>query len=404
MDEIRVIYKKRRRLANKRLKILVLKPITEAFFGGPFMLSGAINAFRRLDHEVEVIPLEKYAVDQKRLNQLIWEVANSSPDFVFTLNFIGLFPIMVETMEKMELPHVSWFVDSPLAYLKEKEFISSYTVVFVCDRMYIRELNEFGFKHVYYLPGATDPKIFHRIREDIKDFRCNISFVGSSHARSLQAYRQMIGDGNAQRVLPQAIRLQIENPTLSMSDILEEIQKLLPPTVFLKDPEGEIRALLEQAAMAIYRKEIIEGVAEFGLHLYGDEGWRILLDEKVKIFNTLDYYTDLPKLYNASKISLNITLCGLKTTVNQRVFDVSACASFILTDYRKDLSGLFELGRDLICYRDSEELRALVRYYLKHPKERKEIAKRAQNLVLKEHTYVHRMDRLIRTLREIYGT
>lgn len=403
MNDISVIYRRKERFLGERLKILVFKPITRHFFGGPFILQDAIEALGEIGHEVGIVDLEGCgSTPKERLERLIHEIAVLQPDFVFTLNFVGFVPILMDVMEKMGIPFVSWFVDSPLQYLK-KGCNSKYCVVFVCDRVYIKELVDLGFKNVYYLPGATNPEVFCKIENDIDRYSCNISFVGSSHAGGYIRYRELIKDGNAQRALSEAIRLQIQNPTLKISEILEEVEKLLPSTVIFKDKKDWI-PILEEAAMALYRKEIIESLADYGVHLYGDGGWRILLDNnKVKIFDQLDYYTQLPRLYNASKINLNITLFSLKTAVNQRVFDVPACGGFLLTDYRRDLNELFRLGKEVVSYKDRDELVELVRYFLRHPDEREEIAKRGQARVLKEHTYGHRMRELVKTLKDLYG-
>ena len=55
-------------------------------------------------------------------------------------------------------------------------------------------------------------------------------------------------------------------------------------------------------------------------------------DDKVDIYEPLNYYKDLPLLYNACKINFNATSLQMKEAVNQRVFDVPACGAFLLTD------------------------------------------------------------------------
>jgi spore maturation protein CgeB len=57
----------------------------------------------------------------------------------------------------------------------------------------------------------------------------------------------------------------------------------------------------------------------------------------------------------------------------------------------------------MVCYRDKEELRELSIYFLKHPEERREIAMKAKKRVLEEHTYFHRIRKLIRFVRETFG-
>lgn len=104
---------------------------------------------------------------------------------------------------------------------------------------------------------------------------------------------------------------------------------------------------------------------------------------------------DLPKLYNVTKIDINITRAQSKTSLPMRVFDVLACRAFLLTDYRRDLGELFSLGEEVVCYRDLDELRRLAEYYLKHEDQRLEIARKGEERILKDHTYKRRMATLV---------
>ena len=92
----------------------------------------------------------------------------------------------------------------------------------------------------------------------------------------------------------------------------------------------------------------------------------------------------------------------MKEAVNQRVFDVPACGAFILTDYQKGLDELFDVGKEMIVYRDKDEIPVLVKYYLDNPEKREAVAKKGAERVLKEHTYKHRLDVIIRAMKVRY--
>lgn len=406
-DVISVVKKSYQKFSGQKLKVLIFKPIYGSFFGAPYMLQDSIEALGQLGHTVNPVDIEKLGVtSSERLKGLIYEINRFSPDFILTFNFVGFIPTLLKTMTRMEIPHASWFVDDPFRYLGKEIEISPYLIVFICDRAYIKRLKEFGFDKVYYLPGATNPRIFRKVgltREEKERFDCPISFVGTSHWTSYRSYCEVIKDGNAQRVLGEATRILIENPTLNISDVLGEVEKLLPPRVCLTGSRQSLEILLENAAMASYRKDLIEGVSHLEISVYGDEGWIDLLDNGVNLFGQLNYCDELPKLYNASKINLNITMAQMKTALNQRVFDISACGGFVLNDYRRDISELFRLGEEVVCYRDKKELVELVEFFLINPKERKEIASRARRRVLAEHTYRHRMKELVQVMRTIFG-
>jgi spore maturation protein CgeB len=90
--------------------------------------------------------------------------------------------------------------------------------------------------------------------------------------------------------------------------------------------------------------------------------------------------------------------------VNQRLFDVPAAGSFVLTDWREQTRSLLEPDKELVCYREPEEAPELIRYFLAHPEQRRRIVQAARARVLAEHTWTHRVQSILDRLREIYGT
>jgi spore maturation protein CgeB len=73
-----------------------------------------------------------------------------------------------------------------------------------------------------------------------------------------------------------------------------------------------------------------------------------------------------------------------------RVFDVPASGGFLLTDYMPGLEKMFEIGKEIEVYRTPDELREKVDYYLARPEACREIAHRARERVLRDHTFANR--------------
>ena len=93
----------------------------------------------------------------------------------------------------------------------------------------------------------------------------------------------------------------------------------------------------------------------------------------------------------------------MKGAVNQRVFDVPACGAFVLTDYREQVEELFELNREIVCFKDQEEIPDLIRYYLKHPEKREAVSQAARERIFRDHTYDHRMKSVLDTMKRIFS-
>jgi GT2 family glycosyltransferase/tetratricopeptide (TPR) repeat protein len=113
------------------------------------------------------------------------------------------------------------------------------------------------------------------------------------------------------------------------------------------------------------------------------------------------FFADMARTYSASRIVLNRSI---RDDLNMRVFEALACKSFLLTNELPEESGQGELfgdGVHLATYRDLDELRDKLDFYLKREDLRERIARIGQTEVLKNHTYRHRMQRIIQEMEAL---
>jgi len=93
----------------------------------------------------------------------------------------------------------------------------------------------------------------------------------------------------------------------------------------------------------------------------------------------------------------------MRNAVNQRVFDVPAAGKFLLTDYKSQLEALMDVGKEVVCYREKEEIPELARFYLTHDSLREKIAQRGRKRVLADHTYTRRVAELCAHMRKYFS-
>ncbi|MBI2470437.1 MAG: glycosyltransferase [Planctomycetes bacterium] len=146
------------------------------------------------------------------------------------------------------------------------------------------------------------------------------------------------------------------------------------------------------------RIEIFENLSEFKLGVFGD-GWEEWFRTKTpNYFKGKALNEKVLKVYNSSKIILNIhdpeAICG----VNTRTFDILSCGAFELVDYKSELERLFKEGEEIMYYKDIADLKRLIKYYLDNPKERNNIAEKGKMKVLNSHTWDHRIKEVIHIL------
>jgi len=146
------------------------------------------------------------------------------------------------------------------------------------------------------------------------------------------------------------------------------------------------------------RIEVLESLREFKLGVFGD-GWDTW--HRLRLKKIPDYYKGkaigekVIKIYKSSIIVLNIHGPESKNCANARTFDIPACGAFEITDYRAELDRLFKPGEEMIHYKDIDELKCLVRFYLENPEKRHAIIENGKNRVLGSHTWRHRMREVV---------
>ncbi|MBI5409054.1 MAG: glycosyltransferase [Nitrospirae bacterium] len=340
--------------------------------------------------------------------KLIEAIIEFKPDFILTMNHLGFDEdgVLNSFLKSIEMPVASWYVDSPKIILEAfNKNVSPYVALFLWDRTYIDDMKSMGFESVSYLPLGTDESVFRPTERNSKfkiqnsKFTNDVGFVGNS--------------------LVDKTREKLEKAPAALNPVIEEIAgKLSSTKMYLKDAidnsewggfndltlqqKIDFEAAVLWKATLLYRLSCLESLKDFNVLIHGDDGWKKLLNN-YNVKPPLNYYKELPAFYNACRINFNATHLQMREAVNQRVFDVPACGAFLLTDYQAALDGLFDVGKEMIVYKHTDEIPELARFYLNNPEKREAVARRARERVLKEHTYKHRLGSLIRFMREKYG-
>ena len=108
--------------------------------------------------------------------------------------------------------------------------------------------------------------------------------------------------------------------------------------------------------------------------------------------------TEMPLIFNQSKINLNITTKTIQSGISQRVFDVLACGGFLISNYQEELFEFFTPGKDLEIFTDLEDLHEKIDFYLSHEAARKEIALCGYDTVTKNHSVAARINQILAAL------
>ena len=372
-----------------------------------YLLPEIIRALKRLGHDVQTVKIETdpdMTGSHITIEQIISKIMLFKPDFVITVNHLGFDRegILTKFFSDIELPFASWFVDSPTFILEDYNLQRSpYLGCFVWDRDYCNDLLAQGYENVFYLPLATDTDLFKK-RSPLSKMQIDVGFVGNSGEETIAScFRELGATETSRQLIFRLASAFVSSPARRVSQMS---LRLNPDEEALFSQK---RNLIERAVTWVatqqYRICCVKKILKFNSVIHGDQGWYRHLNRCASILPELNYYDELPTFYTQCCINFNTTSLQMKNGLNQRVFDVPACGSFLLTDYRAQIEDAFKIGREIICYKNPDEIEDLLAFYLRNETERNRIARAAYDRVHHDHTYDQRLAVLIATMRRLYG-
>jgi spore maturation protein CgeB len=398
----RLRYKK---FDNRNVKILLLSTKY-------FLIGEIIRSLNRMGHFLHFLMIEEKEMGKEEvMEKIIKEIIFFQPDFVLTINHLGfdMEGVLARFFASIELPFASWYVDSPTLILRPYENNRSpFLSLFLWDRDYLQDMKDLGFERCYFLPLAADEEVFCPISpppDKTETVGYPISFVGNSMVQKVEERLEKIGFDSA--FLPQFYQLStlfMDSDTRHPHEVIQSLAKNYSCLDAIKKEDRiDFEIAITLQATLDYRLKVIQALAPLHPHIFGDAGWNDLLNGHFALHPGVSYVEGLPLLYNRSGINFNATSLQMRNGLNQRVFDVPACGSFLLTDFRQQIEELFRVGKEVICYRDEEEALDLARFFLKKESAKEKIAMAGRKRVLQEHCYTHRLDFLIERMREDYA-
>jgi spore maturation protein CgeB len=384
-----------RKFSNEAVNVLLVDT-------GYFLVREAEETLVSLGHKVKKISVSKDTPSNALISNIVQSIIDFRPDFILTINHLGFDEegALTSFLRSIEMPASSWYVDSPRLIMQAFDRnVSPYTAMFLWDRKYTGIMRDLGFESVEYLPLATDERIFRPLKlkqHTLREYQADAGFVGNS---LLDATREKF------ERIPAEYHPAIERAALRMREGKESFADAIrgEPDAYGRLTQRlmlDIEAAVLWKASLLYRLSCVEQLKGFNPHIYGDDGWKKLLKGNYRIKHQLNYYHELPLLYNACRINFNATHLQMGEAVNQRVFDVPACGAFLLTDHQSSLNELFDVGKEIVVYKNKDEIPELVKHYLNNSRKREDIARKGRERVLREHTYKQRIGSLIEFMKE----
>ncbi|TCZ73209.1 spore maturation protein [Paenibacillus albiflavus] len=305
--------------------------------------TGVIDGFRGLIPELVI-----------GSQQEILESARSvHPDLVVVMSGLRAFPCLdqIEAVRALGVKTAIWFTDELYDTDYTSRIGTHFDYVFTHEYSYVQLFKSIGCKEVHYLPYAVCNNLYRPFEVDEK-YRSDICFVGNAIPNRFDFFNAIA-------------------PYLASKKVMII---------------GAHWDQLEQ--YPLLSKQI-------------HPNW-MPIEETIKYYNgakiVVNFHPESEDLVD-TRISADIR----GSSANLRTFEINSCAAFQLSDARDDLHDLYAVGKEIETYNSPTEFIRKAEYYLKHDRERSHIAYRGYSRTLKDHTFKHRINQLLKVtaLKEI---
>ena len=353
---------------RRRPRLMIIPPLSGGSLPVAVSLARAAEAggfeFRFLDWDQDLTRLEAAAhqsgpADAARLTARLFESAAPTaaraagefqPDLMVALAQAPLdAPALSRLREAAAAPLAFWLVEDYRQFDYVAEVAPAYDHLFHIQEGVIEPtLRDWGLTRAHYLPLAADAELFRPLAspDEAGVYQADLSFMGAGYPN-----RRRLMSFLAENYWPGTGR-----PTEGFR-------------IFGSGWQGVSRSVRP--------------------HLFED-GRRVSLPECALIFG-------------GGRVNLNIHSSGATNPVfnpdsafvNPRTFEIAAAGGLQLVDPRPLMDGLFSPGRELAVAETMETLPELIDHYLARPEEGAAIGAAARERVLAEHTYAHRLTRLL---------
>ncbi|MCR4746475.1 MAG: glycosyltransferase [Lachnospiraceae bacterium] len=335
-------------------------------------------------------------------------IRKNNPDCIISCDFSRN---IARAAYEESIPYLSWVYDCPHEALYSIQAFYPTNYIFLFDRMQCEHLMKIGLRNIFHMPLAINPARITEALSNInkKEPNTDICFVGSLYDMTDNEILLSNLSGTAKERwddIAESFMFRWDG-NINFSGILPDDFIMLFDDYNTENNKSAIPFMkrgykYEANILARYiahreRIRVLNDLSKkYELAFYTRDHNLEKLDSSVNIRDGVSYESgDLFRIYNRSRININISLHCIETGLPQRIFDVMGAGGFMLSNYQSEIEDLFLIGEEIETFKNIEELNEKTEYYLRHEQEREKIAAKGQEKVLKLHSYKNRFNEII---------
>lgn len=268
------------------------------------------------------------------------------PEVMFTLIGVHIPTIQLQWLKQQGIITAVWFTEDPYYIDQTIEYINYFNFVFTIDTAALEVYKARGHKQAYHLPLATNHNLFNPKEVD-GIYLSDICLVGYPYPNRIS--------------------------------FVQFLLQYTPYKIQIVGPWKHVIRKLRRYSNVVIHSEWVEPNVVANYY----NGAKIVL-------NT---HRPVNERHNQNKLGI------MGKSINNRTFDVAACAAFQLIEFKDDLPIHFNENEEIVSFKNVNELIEKTHYYIQAEQVRRGIAKNGRERVLKNHTFQHRIDKMISIIK-----
>lgn len=312
--------------------------------------------------------------------RLMKHIRVNSYDLFFTnmCNHFQIFPWVIDEIRKMGIPTMSYRGDNLVIPYNDKELASHFDIVWLTSKETKYLYDKWG-ANTYFAPYAANPYVFHFSQPG--HFVHHVCFIGTPYGSRTQMMNVLLennidltlfygGSGGKNNDNNNTIPIRQQLPYANAFQVLcnrvrhKEGRRLLWGTIVNK---------------MVGSTDIIKNE-----HLHHENS--------VNVDNICDKYSEyVLSLASTSALHTDVLKNPLKI-INLRNFEIPMSGGIEICRYNPELAEYFEEGKEILFYRDKNELIDKAKYYTQKASDKEilSIKKAARLRAENEHTWMNR--------------
>lgn len=326
-------------------------------------------------------------------------------DAIFSISY---WPVLSDAAMSVGIKYISWSYDCPLDVEKPEEtFANPCNYIFLFDKIQFEKYKSLGIDTVYHLPLGIYKQRYEKYDTSSSlcdPFRADISFVGSLYTGSSAGIKSMLSDKTAS-ILDQIVETQKKMPNQYILDklITDSFISALNSEIEAINPNitGNLSASRTENTLAYevtgYNRMMLLMLLgkRYNTNLYTSTEIKTL--GNVNVHNGINYFTEMPLCFAASKINLNSTFISIQSGLPLRVLDIMASGGFLLSNKQSEFESMGYIDdKDVALFSSFGEALEKADYYINHDDARIKIAKCGRAKTFESHTLDKRITEILK--------